>query len=1052
MADIDYDKLERAFTKALKSSNKGGSWGAPSSTPPSSSGSGMGSAALDTASKALNRSATETGGILKGLGGSVMDLTGKFIQGGVRVSDVTDSLSKSFDRAGGSGSVLAAALGKGAGAMGNIVKYVEEGVDTFRDLSKTGASFNNDVIEMRVAAANTRMTLDEFADVTRNGSKYLTAMGATGTQGAKAFTEFSKSFFDSGVGDNLRNLGYTTKDINELLLTQMSTTKLQGKLTDEQMKKEIASAAALATEMDAVAKLTGKSRKEQEDELRKKQEDGQMRAAIELAVVNGGEGVRKAFNSLSTASQIGGKDFQKMQEEIFAMGRPSQEMAEKFALAGGEAQKLMMSAADAAKKGDEATAKRLTAEAAAAYAAQQMSKTNLSIASQGVQSAADGVAASRQLNDSLASVAKQNNLDLKDSKDRAKALELVNEEIKKEQAARAGATATVINAEARGADITAALNNQLVKPLNEKVNPELLKFSKYLEDLNKGAPGGFRGKSEKEIKSATDAVLSQFDRAGQQTGGTAPNSPEVAGAREKISAESNKMPPGSVKELENVYTALGSRHADALIKRLDEVAKQKGTSRDELLTAAGKSSSSAKELTSELGKDPEVKKILEASERANELMRRNQDSAQTRKDRDVTPVSSTQLDTSLQGGKGLIDSIAGITTKAIDFFKVEGDLHISGFQINKRATGGFIGQPEVSLIGEAGPEWVLNKEQMAATLESASKDGMEQMSKLLPPPKEQKSFGELHAESIKKGMQAVGVDPNMRGNPTGGMDGFDLSSISKEISTTISSVSGGDSSTTKRVQSDDSKAAEADLKSVKNQYAEDRTALAAKFKEMMPDATFGERRRAMNASDEGKALDEKYSALMKPLEKTIEEGIKWETDSKKAAIKETQESINTELSMVTSNIQDSFKDLSISDDIDSELADVSTTIQDSFGDIASDVPASMPSIDLNAFNLPGFGSQVRSSSASIPTSVKKDEAEKARKEEQTTAAKAVEASKSETKSTAATNKVSTLDDVVKSLDMLNKQMGQLISQQDNLMRKQERNIKSVASSNVQDKV
>jgi membrane protein involved in colicin uptake len=111
-------------------------------------------------------------------------------------------------------------------------------------------------------------------------------------------------------------------------------------------------------------------------------------------------------------------------------------------------------------------------------------------------------------------------------------------------------------------------------------------------------------------------------------------------------------------------------------------------------------------------------------------------------------------------------------------------------------------------------------------------------------------------------------------------------------------------------------------------------------------------------------------------------------------------------------------------------------------------------LDLNALNLPGFGNQLRSNSASIPASVKKDEAEKTQKAEAEKAKAAEKAKTSETaKPPAATAaKGATLDDVVKSLDMLNKQMGLLIGQQDSLMRKQERNIKSAASANVQDKV
>jgi hypothetical protein len=103
--------------------------------------------------------------------------------------------------------------------------------------------------------------------------------------------------------------------------------------------------------------------------------------------------------------------------------------------------------------------------------------------------------------------------------------------------------------------------------------------------------------------------------------------------------------------------------------------------------------------------------------------------------------------------------------------------------------------------------------------------------------------------------------------------------------------------------------------------------------------------------------------------------------------------------------------------------------------------ASSIGVDLNAINLPGFGPQLKSGTASIPEKKaspgKKinpetgeeytpvpDKADKPKKEE--TAA---------TKDTAS-KKDATLSDVVTSLNMLNKQMGQLLSQQDELGRKQ----------------
>ena len=103
--------------------------------------------------------------------------------------------------------------------------------------------------------------------------------------------------------------------------------------------------------------------------------------------------------------------------------------------------------------------------------------------------------------------------------------------------------------------------------------------------------------------------------------------------------------------------------------------------------------------------------------------------------------------------------------------------------------------------------------------------------------------------------------------------------------------------------------------------------------------------------------------------------------------------------------------------------------------------ASSIGVDLNSINLPGFGPQLKSGTASIP----EKKASPGKKINQETGEeytpvpdKADKPKKEETASTkdTASKKDATLSDVVTSLNMLNKQMGQLLSQQDELGRKQ----------------
>ncbi len=162
--EVDYNKMQEAFERALKARGSGGGFSSGPSTPSSST---PGPGALNIATNAVSKGLGELTSSGVALGKSFGDITGKLVTGGVRVSDVTDSLTKNFKEAGYNGSVLGKAFGGMGKAVGEVVKYVEEGVDTFRDLSKTGANFNNSIIELRSNAAQTRITLAEYGQVVK---------------------------------------------------------------------------------------------------------------------------------------------------------------------------------------------------------------------------------------------------------------------------------------------------------------------------------------------------------------------------------------------------------------------------------------------------------------------------------------------------------------------------------------------------------------------------------------------------------------------------------------------------------------------------------------------------------------------------------------------------------------------------------------------------------------------------------------------------------------------------------------------------------------------
>ena len=923
MADIDYDKLGDAVARALKRSGGGGGFSA---------------------------GGNNTGG------GS----------GSVNLEKFGDSVKENLKT-----------------GVDGFVDAAKTSVSTFQGLSKSGANFSNDIIGMNVAAAQSRLSLNDFANVIANNGKNMAGLGGSVTRGAEAFGKLSKSFFDSNAGNELQQMGYTAKEVNEVLALQASTSRYTMGVEGTAGAKARESAAMLAKEMDAIAKLTGKSKEEQMEAAKKRATDGQIEAKLRLIGIEQGAeaeaAAREGFQKQMAAAEARGMG--QMAKEMFATGTvTSEEAATQYALLGEAAQKTGEQMGHLAK-GNIAAAEAANKEAEAANAKNQRDPTLLRMAAMGDAAGSVGTILKKStednmaLHDSVMGLVKGNSTLLKSQDDYAKALERIRTDI----------AASQKGVNAQGKQVGGATQGVIAAQI-------------ATQNLGAGVAGAVEAENKK--------------------------GESIAGSARRLGA--------GVADVEQRMAGPGGN----LATKIENAAK--------------------------LGQNPQAEPAPTGNRVQDEANRQ-------------------------QGGSTVDRTIGSIVAKASDVtnMTVTGTLKILGkTNIAANADGGYVSQPTLSTLAEEGPEFVLNQGQMKDTIAAAGMSGVKNILGKLPPPdldKKDEGFKTIY-DSMKGLTQ-------QRGNPTGGMDGVDLSSISKTISTSISSVTGGES-TTKRVQSEDSKAAETDLKSVKNQYAEDRTALAAKFKEMMPDATVGERRRAMNSSDESKALDEKYSALMKPLEKTIEDGIKWETTKKQESIDETKKLITEELAITQQGQEARLSELEAEEELkligfmngaeaenearEKYQAETAAAIEKHSGKIAADIKGAIPvdtefgdldgaikaqqdnaakdtassgsiatpAIDLNAVNLPGFGAQMKANAASVPAAVNKpperqaSPGKKINPETGEEYSPVAEMKPKEEKPAQRGGKTAALEDVVKSLDMLNITMNKLLSQSEDLGRKQ----------------
>ena len=417
------------------------------------------------------------------------------------------------------GSALGVA-GKGVSALSDALN---EGKDAWRDLSKSGAGFNNDIVGMTVAAAGTRLPLREFAGVIKDNTDILGQLGGSVTRGAESFARMSKGFFESGATDSLKQLGYTNKDLNEVLALQAIT--LRGSFKDEQERNAVAieNATKLATEMDLMAKLTGKSREAQMEQMKKNQMDMQFEAAIRLktAGMSAEEAAKFEANARSQLKDAQLRGAGDMFKEVFATGQIQSKEAATQAAVNQEQAAATMRQAQASAIGDQRAADAANREAQRAAVADANNTTKLGMVALGAaggqagKALTDSMGAQITYTKSLEATAAANGYDLKTKEGLIQAQQKMEEEAKKAQSGKNekgeqvdGVTKAAVTLENTVDKVRAGLTAGLLEPLNKEVGPKLGEFAKNVDAMNKNF-GGSGKDTSRAIEDSTKKGFAQ---------------------------------------------------------------------------------------------------------------------------------------------------------------------------------------------------------------------------------------------------------------------------------------------------------------------------------------------------------------------------------------------------------------------------------------------------------------------------------------------------------------------------------------------------------------
>ena len=219
------------------------------------------------------------------------------IKANQQLRDITNKVGKSFVGLGkaafeGQGSISAFTDNvKGLGILGN---RLDVNIETFRQLSQTGANFNKSIVDLRLAAGEAALPLDDFAKLVASNSNNLAALFGSTTQGAKEIATLGRITREVGI-DRLAPLGFTVDEINETLLLNLDSQRRTGVLDQLTNKQRRNSAIDFAEELDRLAKLTGAQR----DELRSQIESQQSNERFQVALQGQTEETRRRLQGFA---------------------------------------------------------------------------------------------------------------------------------------------------------------------------------------------------------------------------------------------------------------------------------------------------------------------------------------------------------------------------------------------------------------------------------------------------------------------------------------------------------------------------------------------------------------------------------------------------------------------------------------------------------------------------------------------------------------------------------------------------------------------------------
>lgn len=234
------------------------------------------------------------------------------------------------------GGLVSSAFGAVAGAAQSTYK-------AFNTAASVGANFGGSIQEMQRTVAGTGLTLDQFTGIVAKNGENLALFAGSTAEGAKRLSNMAKTVRNSGLGDDLARLGYTTEDINNGFARYSAIMAKSGADRGKTDAQLAADTGQYLKNLDAVSKLTGKSKEALEKEEEARRNDAQFR----IAEMKLKEGDRKNLDMFMNSM---GETEKEAFKNMLATGAMTGEAAQELAVANPAAAKILLDTAIRARQ------------------------------------------------------------------------------------------------------------------------------------------------------------------------------------------------------------------------------------------------------------------------------------------------------------------------------------------------------------------------------------------------------------------------------------------------------------------------------------------------------------------------------------------------------------------------------------------------------------------------------------------------------------------------------------------------------------------------------